>query len=184
MNDGTIIIEKILADANKEAEMIINDAKIKASEINVKSVESINELNKKAEAEADAEAEKVKSKEISSAKMEAGKKILAKKQELINSVLAEAYNRLMASDGEDYVNTIINMLKSAPDGEVILSEKDKALFGEKIKEKGFVLADETRDIEKGFVIKNGDIEHNFSFASILSVEEEEIRYMIADILFK
>ena len=35
----------------------------------------------------------------------------------------------------------------------------------------------------GFIVKNGDIEYNYSFESIITVEKEAIRQAAAEILF-
>ena len=48
---------------------------------------------------------------------------------------------------------------------------------------GYKVSDETRDIEGGFVVKNGDIEYNYSFKSIITVEREDILQLAAGILF-
>ena len=67
--------------------------------------------------------------------------------------------------------------------EIIFSKKDKDAFGNKVKEMGYNVSDETRDIEGGFVVKNGDIEYNYSFKSIITVEREDILQLAAGILF-
>jgi len=184
MNDGTIIIEKILADANKEAEIIITKAKNEAEDIAKKNEKAIKELIQKAEITINEEMEKICSKEVSAAKMEAGKMILSKKQQLIDEVMNASYKKLMSLDENDYFNILLDMLKDAPKGEIILSDKDKNSAGRLIAEKGYIVSDETRPIDRGFVVKNGDIEHNFSFASVLAIKKEEIRLTIAEMLFK
>ena len=184
MNDGTIITDKILSCAKEEALTIISEANAKALEIKEKADKTISDIYDKAKAEAADEAEKIRSKELSSANMAAGKDLLSKKQQLIDEVIDEAYKKLITMEESEYTEIVLNMLKSAPKGVIILSAKDKAVLGGKIKESGYEVSEETRDIDSGFVIKNGDIEHNFSFTSILTVDKEEIRSMVAEMLFK
>ena len=66
-----------------------------------------------------------------------------------------------------------------------LSQKDKqneALMS-KMAEKNIVVSDETRDLEGGFIVKKGEIEYNYSFEAILTVEKENIEQIAAEILF-
>ena len=65
----------------------------------------------------------------------------------------------------------------------IVSKKDAARLADVVKEKGFVLSEKTADIKGGFIVKNGDIEYNYSFESIITVEKEAIRQAAAEILF-
>lgn len=185
MNDGTIIIDKIISTAKAEADEIIANADKSADEIIKKAERTAAELTEKAKADAEAETEKIRSKEISSAKTEAKKLMLAEKQSIINDIINEAYGRLTHLSEEEYKKTVSAMLKDVPkEGcEIILSAKDKPVLGDTVKNAGYVLSDESRDIDGGFIVKNGDIELNFSFSSILSVEQEEIRHMLAAILF-
>ena len=67
--------------------------------------------------------------------------------------------------------------------EIIVSKKDAARLADVVKEKGFVLSEKTADIKGGFIVKNGDIEYNYSFESIITVEKEAIRQAAAEILF-
>ena len=67
--------------------------------------------------------------------------------------------------------------------EIIVSRKDQKRLADVIAEKGFTLSEKTGDIGGGFIVKNGDIEYNYSFASIINVEKEEIQQIVAGILF-
>ena len=80
--------------------------------------------------------------------------------------------------------TIFNMIKNSKEsGEIILSFEDRKAFGEKLAAEGYNVSSETRDIVKGFIIKKGDIEYNYSFDSIITVEKENIEQKAAKILF-
>ena len=60
------------------------------------------------------------------------------------------------------------------------TNSDRITFIENL---GYKVAEETRENEGGFVIKKGDIEYNYSFESIISVEKEDIDQAAAKILF-
>ncbi|MGN1231138.1 MAG: hypothetical protein ACI4TP_04490, partial [Anaerotignum sp.] len=67
--------------------------------------------------------------------------------------------------------------------EIIVSAKDVSRLAAVVAEKGFVLSEKKADISGGFIVKNGDIEYNYSFESIITVEKEEIQQIAAKILF-
>ena len=186
MNNGQNIIDKIIADAKSEAEIIVEVAQKEANDI-------LNTAKAKVEKEetelmllAKAEAEKIADKEISSAQMQAKKMVLAKKQEIISEVIASAKEKLFSLADIEYKVIILGMLEKAivcENSELIFSKKDKELLGSSLKELGYKISDETREIEGGFVVKDGDIEYNYSFTSIMTVEKEDIEQLTAQILF-
>lgn len=184
MGNEQKIIDKILADVNAETIKILESANEYAQKI----VDSANEkANKELESHrsiAQAEAEKAAAKEISGAEMEAKKLILQTKQECLENIISAAKEKLLALDGKEYEETILNMLSAAQQGdEIIFSEKDKKSLSKAAQEKGFAVSSETRSINGGFIVKKGEIEYNYSFESIIAVEKEEIERIAAEILF-
>lgn len=186
MNDGKIIIDKIIAEAEEAAKAILDKAQKEADEI-------LRIGQEKADKEADVfdryaqdEADKARSKEISGAEMQAKKAVLEKKQSILSEVIAEAEKRLSALGDAEYAEVIggmLDRLDKANGTEIIVSEKDQARLAGVIADKGFTLSQKTGDIDGGFIVKNGDIEYNYSFASIINVEKEEIQQIAAGILF-
>ena len=116
---------------------------------------------------AQAEAEKAAAKEISGAQMQAKKAILETKQEILAETIAEAEKRLLSLDDAAYAKVIGGMLKKLDRSlgtEILVSKKDAARLADVVKE-------------------NEDIEYNYSFESIITVEKEEIQQIAAKILF-
>ncbi|MEA4972959.1 V-type proton ATPase subunit E [bioreactor metagenome] len=187
MNDGKIIIDKIIADADETVKKITADAK-EAAEATINSYEdkAAKEKARNNKAVADEKA-KVISKQISSAKMDAKKAVLAQKQIILEDVINEAEKRLLNLSDPEYANVIGTMLDSINKNlgtEVIVSSKDRVRIADVIEKKGFVLSDKTADIDGGFIIKNGDIEYNYSFNSIITIEKDDIQQIAAKILFE
>lgn len=186
MSNEQKIIDKIAADAKAEADKMIQAARIEAEKI----IQSAEEKAKKELTRfhdlAQAEAEKAASKEISGAHMNAKKKILLEKQQILENVIKESEEKLLNLNDEEYEKVIEGMLELAEDGqdcEVVISQKDKDKIGKLIAAKGRKLSEETRPISGGFIIKKGDIEYNYSFESIVTVEREDMEKIAADILF-
>lgn len=180
------IIDKIISDAEGEAKKIIADAEEKALSV-------IKEAEKNADAEAsikrkesEAEAKKAFDKEISGAEMKAKKIILERKQQVIQEVIAESRKNLMSLKDDEYKNVILNMLKNtkeAQGAEIIFSQKDKEPLKDAVTSLGMKVSDEVRNIGKGFIVKNGDVEYNFSFEDIINVSREDLEYTAYEILF-
>ncbi|MCI8341977.1 MAG: hypothetical protein HFE62_01985 [Firmicutes bacterium] len=182
-SNGKNIIDKILADAKAEADKTIDLAQGEAGEV-ISAAEQRAEKEKAAIYElSKAAAEKAKAKEISSAEMQAKSMVLSQKQKCIEEVIEEAARKLSQLTDDEYKVIIKTMVKSAPSGEIILSKKDVELLESELKGMDRTISSETRDIDGGFVVKNGDVEYNYSFESIISVEKETIEQLAAKMLF-
>ena len=187
MNDGKIIIDKIIADADETVKKIMADAKEAADAIIKEAEDKAAKEMPKSDRVGAEEKEKLYAKQISSAEMQAKKAVLAQKQQILEEVIEEAEKRLVNLPDAQYVEVIGKMLDNMDKSlgtEVIVSEKDRTRLGDVIKEKGFVISDKTADINGGLIIRNGDIEYNYSFGSIISIEKEEIQQIAAKILFE
>ncbi len=186
MGNGQNLIDKIISDAKKEAEGIVAASQKEADNI-IKEAENAARLEeKRLNALSDNEAQKAAAKEISSAEMRARQLILKQKRQCLDDIIDEAENYLCSLSGQEYEDTIFKMLKNSEYGqgcEVILSKRDKEAMEEKLKDMGYNVSGETRDIEGGFVVKKGDIEYNYSFKSMIMVQREEISYLASEILF-
>ena len=158
MNDGKIIIDKIIAEAEEVAKASLAKGQKEADAVLKAAQEKVNKELDVFDRNAQAEAEKAAAKEISGAQMQAKKAILETKQEILAETIAEAEKRLV-------------------------SKKDAARLADVVKENEFTLSAQTADISGGFIVKNGDIEYNYSFESIITVEKEEIQQIAAKILF-
>ena len=119
--------------------------------------------------------------------MQAKKAVLAEKQAILEEVIGEALHRLTNLPDSEYTETIGTMLDSIDKNlgtEIIVSERDRKRLADVITEKGFTLSDRTADIDGGLIVRDGDIEYNYSFSSIISIEKEEIQQIAAKILFE
>ena len=186
MSSEKKIIDKIVADAVAEKAKILEQAKKEADVVIQKAQEQAAKIKENEDVLSDAEAEKAKGKEISGAEMEAKKMILATKQSCVKMALDRVKQKLSQLSDEEYQDMILTMLEKAEKGEeIIFSQKDKqneALLS-KLAQKNFTVSDETRDLEGGFIVKKGEIEYNYSFEAILTVEKENIEQIAAEILF-
>lgn len=180
------IIDRIASDARAEADAIIQEAQKEANEMIQAAEEKARKELAKYHELSQAEAQKAAAKEISGAHMNAKKNILSVKQEVLSETIRAAEQKLMSLPDDEYQKLIGDMLDSAEDGEdclIIVSQNDKKRLENLISSKGRKLADETKELSGGFIVKKGDIEYNYSFESIVTVEREEMEKIAAEILF-
>ena len=186
MSSEKKIIDKIVADAVAEKAKILEQAKNEADVVIQKAQEQSAKITENEDVLSDAEAEKARGKEISGAEMEAKKMILATKQSCVKMALDRVKQKLSQLSDEEYVDMILSMIEKAEKGEeIIFSQKDKQnqILMSKLAEKNIVVSDEIRELDGGFIVKKGEIEYNYSFEAILTVEKENIEQIAAEILF-
>ncbi|HIQ39294.1 MAG TPA: V-type ATP synthase subunit E [Methanothermococcus okinawensis] len=198
------IVSKILEDANKEAEKIKDEAQVEASKIledaRKEAEKRKNEILKKGEKEA----EMVKNRIIAEAKLKVRKKMLIKREELIEKAVKklkedlmklpekEEYNTLLlkliiegivAIGGEEVVIDLNKRDYETIDSKVmwtIESEMEKLLNKPVIVRKGDIV-----DIVGGCIVKTKDGSKicNNSLEAIFERNLENIKGKIAELLF-
>lgn len=186
MNDGKIIIDKIIAKAEAEAQAIKQKAAADAEAIRKAAEEKAKKEGDALKKNVEAEIEKAKAKAISGAELAGKLAVLQEKQTILEEVIRQAQKQLETLPDAQYAQTIGTMLAGLNQEygtEIIVSSADRVRLADVIAEKGFILSGESRELDGGFIVKNGDIEYNYSFASIITVEQEEIRQIAAKILF-
>ncbi|WP_317853725.1 V-type ATP synthase subunit E [Chakrabartyella piscis] len=186
MKDGKIIIDKILEKSQSDVAAIQNAAAKEVEKIMDVADEKVMKEKMDISKMADAEAEKIKAKEISAAELQARLLLLETKQTLIADVIAEAESRLESMADAEYctvIGTMLDAIVKEDGAEIIVSKKDKTRLADVIAQKGYILSNEEREMGNGFIVKNGEVEYNYTFQSILTVEQEEIRQIAAKHLF-
>ncbi|MBK1468052.1 V-type ATP synthase subunit E [Parvimonas parva] len=176
------IIDEILQDAENESKKVVEDAK---SEVAVLVGKTESEAQKKVDKiieKAKVEATQSKERIISNSSLTARDMVLVAKQEMINKVFELTKEKLKTLNHDDYLKFVENSLKALEvreDSEIILTENEKKLAGEKLF--GIKVADET--VESGFSLKNGKIILNNEFSSLIDLVKEDLEQEVADKLF-
>lgn len=186
MSNQQKILDAILSEAKADADKIIGEAKAKADAVIDAAKAKANTEKEAAMKIAGNEAEKAYAKEISGAEMKSKKMILAAKQKAIADVVSGVKNKLGSLPEEEYSKFILSMVENAgidKDSEILLPKKDFDAIKNVLTEKGFNVLKSEKDFNGGFIVRKGNIEYNYSFESILSVEREEIEQIAAKILF-
>ncbi|MDI3535069.1 MAG: V/A-type H+/Na+-transporting ATPase subunit [Thermosediminibacterales bacterium] len=193
------IKEKIIEDANKQADTLIKEAEKEAERILAQGKKEAERKKKALQEKAVKESEEAKKKIMSMAELEMRKQMLAVKQRMVDEAFERALKKLQSLEGKEYEEIITKMLEKAVetgDEEIIFSPADakklKPEFLENLNKNLAVrgvkpklsISKETRDIQGGFILKSKGVEINSSFDSIIRMERDEIESQIAAILFE
>ncbi|MBW9224035.1 V-type ATP synthase subunit E [Methanothermococcus sp. SCGC AD-155-E23] len=105
------IVSKILEDANKEAEEIIKKAQMEAEKILEEAKKEAERRKSEILKKGEKEAEMIKNRIISEAKLEVRKKMLRKKEELIEMAIKKLREELMKlPERENYRDLLIKLI--------------------------------------------------------------------------
>ena len=174
------ITDKIIAKGRHEAQEILDDARRECDELKQKTEARLDARIAAALERAEAEAHTAEERIVASAELDAKKHELAARQEAITQVLDRAIEKLTLSDEKTHLAFLQGKLEQAPfhgEAELIVSEKDHQFIKANLSalqtalEKAgrtltIRLSSETREMGGGFVLRQGKIEFNASFASI------------------
>ena len=192
------LCDKIVADARAKAAEMVNEARAAAAL-------TLEQAEREAQRSADDYLQKARelaerdaARRVSLGQLDLRNEMLALKQELLDSVFSEALETLKTMPAGEYEKLLSTMIVQAqPRGTVQLhlaaadrgrvgAELVESVNGE-LKSKGLgsvELGDYRDDIEAGFILKQGDVTLNFSFAGILSDLRETMENEIASLLFQ
>lgn len=205
--ERSLIYEKIEKKCAQEADKILEEGKIRAAEIKN---ELIHEAQKEAEAiikkATDFQKEKINTATIEIEQI-ARQRSLQNKKNLIDKVLLLALDKLKNLDDQKLKQFVINRLqveKLQGDELIKVSENDFKRYlklfssghkdgkyyildklNQALGENYFLrLANETANIDGGFIVIGKKYDLDYSFSSILSAFKDENEVEIAEMLFK
>ena len=164
------VVEKILADANAEADKIKKEAEEKEAAEQAKFTEQLDEYKKQTEILAKKAGEDERSHVLAAARMDIAKEFLAEKRKILDEVFEQAHQQLQNLPDEEYRALIKKLILDAVetgDEQVVIDTKEKRIDREFIKKinselgsgkKGDLkLSDQKQDIGAGFILKRGKI---------------------------
>lgn len=183
------IVEKIIADAEKEAQAIIENAQKKAeaivAEANVRAQRRLagekNAADKKAESILDGKA--------ATARLDCAKILLGEKRALIDEVYSRALNQLQKLSKAEELHLISRLLKEyAEEGdEIIFSENfnhaSDVIKLDIVKEKKLKISSQKAKIDGGLLLIGKNSDKNLSYSALLAADREEMQAQIAAKIF-
>ncbi len=194
MNGIEKITGRIASDAAQEIESIQAEARRQAEEITARyagqAKRESQELLERGRRSAEERVERL----ASVAQLEARKLELAAKQEMLSKAYDKALEQLLNLPDQEYTALLADLaVKASSTGQeaVILSQKDRTRFGkqvvtlanEKRKDGRLTLSGETRSIQGGLVLSDGDVEVNCTFETLVRLQRGELDREISKLLF-
>jgi V/A-type H+-transporting ATPase subunit E len=191
------VIEKILDEANAEAEKIKSQARqIEATE-QTKFDEQLNRFNEQTEALAQKAAEDEKSHVLAAARMDIAKLRLAEKRKVLDEVFQQARQQLHQLPDDQYRQLIAKLILQTVetgDEQVIVDENESRIDQQLIDQvnqqlsangKGNLkLSDQRRNLGGGFILSRGKIKTNVSFEVLLDQARKDLEIDLAKELFE
>ena len=196
MNGIDKIIDRISGDAQAEIDAILAQARAQAEEIAAQG-------RARGEAEAAAILERGRrdvqtrgERMAAMAQLECRKADLAARQAMIDEAFAAARQKLLDLPQEECVQLLAGLAVQAAAkgrGKLIFSPADRARLGKAVvlaaNEKlpggtGLTLAEETRPMEGGFILSDGNMEVNCTFDTLLRLRRDELAGQVARLLFQ
>lgn len=191
------VIDKILADAQVQADKIKADAAKVQVQQQAEHDEKLAEFNKQTEIIAKKTAEEKKSHLLAAARMDVAKELLAEKRGVLDKVFSDAQTEMKKLPDENYKKVMATLMKQAVetgDEEVIVDTNETRIDHAFIKMvnrelgtrfKGNLrLAGERRNLGAGFILRRGKISNNVSLNVLLSQAKKELEIELAKDLFE
>jgi V/A-type H+/Na+-transporting ATPase subunit E len=192
------LVQRILSDAREYADGILNDARLRRLDMLNQAKEDAKQRYTEIVENARRSAAEEKQQRITAALLEARKDILEEKQRIIQGVFDRAIQEVHSLPSERYIQVLLGQLLSVGrdlEGEIILSDEDRARLGEELVKKGnemikkaggggrVTLSEETRPIQGGFILKTESLELNYSLDAQIETHREELVEEITKVLF-
>lgn len=184
---------------------IAEDAGREIGEINAEARRQADEIMARYEAQAQRESEEILSRGrrnaderverlASVAQLDARKLELAAKQEMLSKAYDLALEQLVNLPDKEYVDLLADLaVKASSTGReaVIFSQKDRARYGkavvtqanEKLGDGRLTMSEQSRPIQGGLILSDGDVEVNCTFETLVRLQRGEIDREVAKVLF-
>lgn len=192
------ITGRIQADADAEIAHIRQDTDSQVEQIKAEYEKLSNQEAEEILAKGARMADERGKRLVSAAQMEAKKMVLAAKQEVLNEAFALALEKLLKLPEAEYVDLLTKLIvKASSTGreQVILNQADRTRYGVKAcvkanelleaqgKAGNITLSEQTRDIQGGLLLRDGDIEVNCAFETLVRLVRSEITGEVSKVLF-
>jgi V/A-type H+-transporting ATPase subunit E len=188
------ILKKIRGDGEEAARNIVAEGTAAADDIARAGRERAEALRKELRARAERHAQEERNRITTLARLAARRELLAEKQALVERVFTEAAARISGMDAKEYHGFIARLLErtvETGDEEVLIGVGEKRIdqafldsVSKKLgKGKGLKLSSERRQIDGGFILKNGRVETNCALSTVLRDARERLETEVAAILF-
>lgn len=184
------IVERILSDANAEAQAIITEAEEKAAAIIADAQTKAQREKLGTEAIVAEKSKAILDGKAATARLDSAKILLAEKRRVLDAVYQKALEQLVKLGQKETLKLAETLLCAyAEQGDEIVFADNfayKAQVGvlSVIKEKGLKVSHKTADIGGGFILIGKNSDKDLSYGALLAIDREEHQAQIAAKIFK
>ena len=184
------LTERILLDANEEAEAILSDAQAKAGKILAEAASRAETIRMETETEVAEKRKSILDKRAAAARLDSSKILLREKRGVIDAIYEKALDRLLHLSEEYSVRLVGELLiKYAEEGDEILFAQNFPYVEEVIAlpvvhEKGLKIAEERIAISGGVRLRGQYSDKDLSYGTLLQIDRENHQARIAAEIFK
>ena len=193
MNGIDTIIQRLNTDAKAETDALLDKARQDAAAVTARCQAQADKETADLAARNQRAAAEREERLVSTAQMEARKTILAAKQAVMEEVYAKALEKLRSLPQDRAVEVLASLLnEAAPQGkgEVLFSAQDRETVGRAAVDAAnaqnggqLTLSGETANIPGGFILRNGSIEVNCAYDTLIRLQKTETAGQVARQLF-
>ena len=193
MNGIETIIQRLNTDAKAETDALLDKARQDAAAVTTRCQAQADKETADLAARNQRAAAEREERLVSAAQMEARKTILAAKQAVMEEVYAKALEKLRSLPQDRTVEVLASLLnEAAPQGkgEVLFSAQDRETVGRAAVDAAnaqnggqLTLSGETANIPGGFILRNGSIEVNCAYDTLIRLQKTETAGQVARQLF-
>ena len=180
MNGIETIIQRLNTNARADTDALLDKARQEAAAITARYQAQADQEAANLAARNQRNAAEREKRLVSAAQMEARKTILAAKQAVMEEVYAKALDQLRNLPQERCVEVLTSLLEqAAPEGkgEVLFSAQDRDTVGRAAVDAAnaktggrLTISEETASIPGGFILRNGSIEVNCAFDTLIRLQ--------------
>lgn len=183
------IVERILSDAQAEAETVVCAAKQRGEEIRAAAEARCERERAEAEREAEEQGARIRDGKAAMARLDSAKIRLAEKRRVIDAVYLRALAALLVLDRRESVLLYEKLLQAyAEEGDEIVFSSGFAYADEVaalpvVREKKLAVSQEREDVRGGFLLRGERSDKDVSFPALLAADRETHQAEIARALF-
>lgn len=193
MNGIDTILRRLDTDAKAEADAVLKKARQEAADITARYQAQAAQEAARLAARNEKAAEEREERLVSAAQMEGRKTILAAKQTVMEQVYDKALEKLLGLPRTQYIEVLAALLAQAsPEGrgEAIFSAADRETAGQAAVDAAnaktgghLMISAETAPIRGGFLLRQGSVEVNCAFETLVRLQKTETAGLVARKLF-
>ena len=195
MNGIDTILRRLDTDAKAEADAVLKKARQEAADITARYQAQAAQEAARLAARNEKAAEEREERLVSAAQMEGRKTILAAKQTVMEQVYDKALEKLLSLPRTQYIEVLAALLAQASPaegrGEAIFSAADRETAGQAAVDAAnaktgghLMISAETAPIRGGFLLRQGSVEVNCAFETLVRLQKTETAGLVARKLFE